>query len=149
MPLAGKRLSVFDKPDPCLTRFRRSAESSQSWMVKAGSKPMGAAYSRSRRAPIPWYVPAQVRASVIALALSPRRRRAIRSSRRVISEAARREKVIRSMRRGGAAPLIRWATRRVRVLVFPEPAPAMMRRGGADNAVGSDAVLDGPALLRV
>ena len=51
-PLVGKRFSVVEKPASCLTRFIKSAESSQSWMVKAGSIPISWAYSRSSRAPI-------------------------------------------------------------------------------------------------
>src|SRR5438067_8027917 len=53
--------------------------------------------------------------------------RAIRSTRRVISAAARRENVISRIRRGSAPLTIRWATRCARVLVLPEPAPAMTR----------------------
>ena len=40
----------------------RSAESSRSWMVKAGSRPICSAYSRSSRAPMPWKVPGPGRA---------------------------------------------------------------------------------------
>src|SRR5271163_4888892 len=62
-------------------------------------------------------------------ALLPRTCRAMRSTRRVISAAARREKVISRIRRGLALLTIRWATRCASVLVFPDPAPAMTRSG--------------------
>ena len=51
---------------------------------------------------MPWKVPAQASASVITPALSPITLRAIRSTRLVISDAARRENVISRMRRGSA-----------------------------------------------
>jgi len=54
---------------------------------------------------------------------------AMRSTRRLISLAARREKVRSSIRRGSAPSTMRWATRCARVLVLPEPAPAIMRSG--------------------
>ena len=53
----------------------------------------------------------------------------MRSTRRVISAAARRENVISRMRRGSAPLTIRWATRCASVLVLPEPAPAMTSSG--------------------
>src|SRR3954470_2372264 len=53
----------------------------------------------------------------------------MRSTRRAISIDARREKVIKSMRCGSAPLTIRWATRWARVLVLPEPAPAMTSSG--------------------
>ncbi len=97
---------------------------------------------------MPWKVPAQVSASVITPALSPITLRAIRSTRRVISAAARRENVISRIRRGSAPLTIRWATRWARVLVLPDPAPAMTSSGGAANPARS-AVLDGAALLGI
>ncbi len=51
---------------------------------------------------MPWNVPAQVNASVMTPALSPITLRAMRSTRRVISDAARRENVISRIRRGSA-----------------------------------------------
>ena len=39
-------------------QFMRSAESSRSWMVNCESSPRRVAYSRRRRAPRPWNVPA-------------------------------------------------------------------------------------------
>src|SRR5271154_5520465 len=57
--LVGNRLSLVEKPRSWRTRFIRSAESSRSWMVKAGSNPIWGAYSRSSRAPMAWKVPAQ------------------------------------------------------------------------------------------
>src|ERR1700721_3149749 len=66
-------------------------------------------------------------------ALSPRTLRAIRSTRFVISDAARRENVINRILRGPAPWTIRWATRWARVLVLPEPAPAMTSSGAAAN----------------
>ena len=65
----------------------------------------------------------------MAAALSPNTLRAIRSTRFVISDAARRENVIKRMRRGSAPPTIRWATRCANVLVLPDPAPAITRSG--------------------
>ena len=62
------------------TRLIRSAESSRSWIVKAGSRPIRSAYSRSSRAPMPWKVPAQASASVMMPALSPSTLRAMRST---------------------------------------------------------------------
>ena len=44
------------------------------------------------------------------------------------------EKVVGNIRRGSAPLTIRWATRCARVLVFPEPAPAMTRSGGPGAA---------------
>ena len=82
-------------------------------------------------------------------ALSPITLRAIRSTRLVISDAARRENVINKIRRGSAPWTIRWATRWARVLVLPDPAPAMTSSGAAANASGGDAVLDRPPLLGI
>ena len=83
---------------------------------------------------MPWNVPAQVRASVITLALWPMTCPAIRSTRRAISAAARRENVSRRMRRGSAPLTMRCATRWARVLVLPDPAPAMTSSGAGDVA---------------
>src|ERR1700677_2747579 len=66
-------------------------------------------------------------------ALSPKTLRAMRSTRFVISDAARRENVISRIRRGSAPWTIKWATRWARVLVLPEPAPAMTSSGAAAN----------------
>ena len=93
-----------------------------------------------------WKVPAQLRPAVRAAALSPRTAPAMRSMRRVISAAARREKVISRMRRGSAPARIRCATRCASVLVLPVPAPAMTSRGPATCAV---AVQHGAALRLV
>ena len=68
-------------------------------------------------------------------ALWPRTSPAMRSMRRFISTAARREKVINRMRRGSAPARIRWATRCASVLVLPVPAPAMTSSGPATCAV--------------
>src|SRR6266576_3439192 len=135
--LVGNRFLVLEKPWSCLARFIRSAASSRSWIVKALSKPTWTEYSRKRRAPLPWNVPAQVRASVVTPALSPKAFREIRSTRFVISAAARRENVISRMRRGSAPLTIRWATRCARVLVLPDPAPAITRSGSPDVQSGS------------
>src|ERR1700682_4707948 len=62
-------------------------------------------------------------------ARSPITWRAIRSTRRVISVAARLENVIKRIRRGSAPLTIRCATRWASVFVFPEPAPAITRSG--------------------
>ena len=53
---------------------------------------------------------------------------------RCISAAARREKVSNIIRRGSAPETIRCATQLASVLVLPEPAPAMMRSGGASSS---------------
>ena len=97
---------------------------------------------------MPWNVPAQASASVMTPALSPSTLRAMRSTRRVISAAARREKVISRMRRGSAPLTIRCATRCASVLVLPEPAPAMTS-SGRERARPADAMLDGAPLLRI
>ena len=71
----------------------------------------------------------------------------MRSTRLVISDAARREKVISRMRRGSAPLTMRWATRWASVLVLPEPAPAMTSSGA--RGVRRGAVLDGAPLLGI
>ena len=117
-------------------------------MVKSASRPSAGAYSRRSRAPMAWNVPDQASASAVAPALGPRACAAMRSTRRCISAAARREKVRSMMRRGSAPQTTRCATRCASVLVLPVPAPAMMRSGG--GAAGERAaVLDGAALLGV
>jgi hypothetical protein len=63
-------------------------------MVKLGCRPICSAYSRSSLAPIAWNVPAQVSASVMMPALAPSTLAQMLSTRRLISDAARREKVI-------------------------------------------------------
>ena len=74
----------------------------------------------------------------------------MRSTRRVISAAARREKVISRMRRGSAPLTIRCATRCARVLVLPDPAPAMTSSAaGCGARIGGQAVFHGQPLLRV
>ena len=78
-----------------------------------------------------WKVPAQVSPAVSAAARAPMTSPAIRSMRRVISAAARREKVMSRMRRGSAPSTTRCATRCASVPVLPDPAPAMTRRGCA------------------
>ena len=97
---------------------------------------------------MPWKVPAQFSASVMTPALSPITLRAIRSTRLVISAAARRENVISRMRRGSAPLTIRWATRCASVLVLPDPAPAITSNG-ANGPGPHGAMLDGPALFRI
>src|SRR5664279_3793256 len=81
-------------------------------------------------------------------ALSPITLRAVRSTRLVISDAARRENVINRIRRGSAPWTIRWATRWARVLVFPEPAPAMTSSGDAASPPATP-YLDSPSLLGI
>lgn len=54
--------------------------------------------------------------------------------RRVRSDAARREKVISRMRRGSAPFFSRRATRCAKVLVLPDPAPAMIKSGSLPNS---------------
>ena len=75
----------------------------------------------------------------------------IRSTRRVISSAARRVKVSSRMRLGSAPRRIRWATRCASVLVLPEPAPAMIRSGrpGAARPSGGTSKVTAGALRLV
>ena len=143
-PWSGKRLSVRERSSSWRTRFIRSAASSRSWIVKARSSPMRSAYSRSSRAPMAWNVPAQARP---AAALVPLARLRMRSARRSISAAARREKVSSRMRCGSAPVMTRCATRCASVSVLPEPAPAMTSSGRGSAA--ADAVLDRRALVRI
>jgi hypothetical protein len=58
----------------------------------------------------------------------------MRVTRRVISSAARREKVSSRMRCGSAPFTTRWATRCASVLVLPEPAPAITTSGAGAPA---------------
>src|SRR5207244_2769969 len=107
-------------------------------------------YSRRSLAPIPWNVPAQVSAPTMAPELLLMTCRAMRSMRRVISAAARREKVISRIRRGSAPLTIRWATRWATVLVFPEPAPAGDQEGCPwSRVLLPDAMLDGSSLFAI
>jgi hypothetical protein len=103
-------------------------------MVNERSRPIESAYSRSRRAPIAWNVPAQAIASVIVRACSRMTFPTMCSTRRVISEAARREKVSSMIRRGSTLLTIRCATRCASVFVFPEPAPAIIKSGPARSS---------------
>jgi hypothetical protein len=73
----------------------------------------------------------------------------MRSTRLDISDAARRENVIRRIRWGSAPRAIRCATRWARVFVLPDPAPANDQEGSSHVIVVSDAVLDCSALLRI
>ena len=86
---------------------------------------------------MPWNVPAQVRASLIVPAFAPITCLHIRSTRRAISAAARRENVISRMRCGSAPLTMRWATRWASVFVLPDPAPAMTSSGAADSHLPS------------
>ncbi len=52
MPLAGNRLLVLESPNPWRHRFKRSALSSRSWMLKSGLSPIARACSRNIRAPM-------------------------------------------------------------------------------------------------
>ena len=84
---------------------------------------------------MPWNVPDQ--ASVGGALVAGRARATIRSTRRVISFAARREKVISRMRPGSAPLTTRCATRWASVLVLPEPAPAMISSGPGGAVAGA------------
>ena len=82
---------------------------------------------------MPWNVPAQGSAGACA----PRERVDsinTRPDRRSSACAARRENVKSRMRCGSAPSRTRRATRCASVLVFPEPAPAMIASGGAGRA---------------
>ena len=85
--------------------------------------------SRSKRVAIAWKVPDQEIWPAGPKALNDdevRTEAKIRSARRVISAAARREKVSNMMRPGGVPVAIRWATLCAKVSVLPVPAPAMI-----------------------
>src|ERR1700730_16848068 len=97
---------------------------------------------------MPRKVPAQVSASVIIPAPWPITWEDIRSTRRAISAAARRENVRSKMRRGSAPSTIKCATLCASVLVFPDPAPAITSKGRA-AVPPLNAVLDGPPLFGV
>ena len=118
-------------------------------MVKLGCRPICSAYSRSSLAPIAWNVPAQVSASVMMPALAPSTLAQMLSTRRLISDAARREKVISRMRRGSTPLTIKLATRWAKVLVLPDPAPAMTSSGATDRRFAADTMFDGPPLLGI
>ena len=57
----------------------------------------------------------------------------MRLTRPVISRAARRENVSNKIRCGSMPLTTRWATRWARVLVLPEPAPAITSSGRVDR----------------
>src|ERR1700738_3502395 len=83
-------------------------------------------------------------------ALSPITLRAIRSTRRAISAAARREKVISRILRGSVPLTIKWATRCARVLVLPDPGPGNDEQWPARRRIVlPDAMLDSPPLFRI
>ena len=81
-------------------------------------------------------------------AFSRRTAAAMRSTRRIISAAARRENVSSSMRRGSAPLTMRCATRWASVLVLPEPAPAMIKQRTGRQKLRL-AVFDGAPLLGI
>jgi len=96
---------------------------------------------------MPWNVPAQFSASVIRPALSPSTLRAMRSTRRAISLAARRENVISRIRRGSALLTMRWATRWARVLVFAGAGARDHQERRTEMAVRAHAMLEPPAAV--
>src|SRR5919197_3970756 len=116
--LRGKRRSALEKPSSQRTRSIRSAASPRSSTLKLGLSPRLALWRRMRRLAIEWKVPDHGRRTGVAN--SP----TMRLARRVISSAARREKVKSRMRCGFAPPRMRCATRCASVLVLPVPAPA-------------------------
>jgi hypothetical protein len=96
---------------------------------EAGVEADAAAYSRSRRAPMPWKVPDQ--ASAAARSSRPGFVGAqMRSTRRVhLAGGAAREG--QQQDAAGSAPQsTSCATRCASVLVLPDPAPAITSRGG-------------------
>ena len=108
---------------------------------------MSSACSRSSRAPTAWNVPAHI-ASVMRRCRPARDRCRMRSTRRVISAAARREKVSSMMRRGSAPFSIRMRdAMRERVGLARAGAGDDEQRTGLANRRA--AVLDGAALLRI
>jgi hypothetical protein len=168
--LVGNRLSLAERPRSWRTRFIRSAESSRSWMVKAGSRPIRGAYSRSSRAPMAWKVPAQVNVPVSAPVrpppsappadrFAPNAFWPIRCTRRVISTEARRENVIKDAAGIDAAGgQMHHAVGERAGLSRSRPRDHQESRGGIDrrrtntvlaDAVLANAVLDGAALVRV
>ena len=107
----------------------RSSESPRSMIVNAGSSSIETPCRRSSRVPIAWNVPPHTASPPGIRTPSPRSRRRIPSTRRVISCAARRVKVSSRMRRG-STPLAMWkATRFASVVVLPVPAPATISSG--------------------
>ena len=130
--MRGKRRSVRARPCSWRRRSSRSAASSRSSSVNAGSRPTSGACWRRRRLAIAWNVPAHGSAASAAGVVARRGRppaATMRSARRVISCAARRENVSSRIRRGSAPRAISAATRCASVCVFPVPAPAMIRSG--------------------
>ena len=100
--MVGKRLSVLEKPFSCRTRFIRSAESSRSMNREGGVQAdlFGVLAQQPGANAVVGAGPGQ--RIVMTPSLSPITLRAIRSTRLVISEAARRENVINRIRRGSA-----------------------------------------------
>ena len=132
VPLRGKRRSVRDSPWSWRRRSRRSAESSRSSSVNAGSSPASGAWCRRSRLATAWNVPDQGKvASGGSLPDRPPAHASTRAARRDISTAARRENVSRRTRRGSAPRPTRAATRWASVCVLPGPAPATISSGSS------------------
>ena len=95
-----------------------------------------------------WKVPDQT--SRAGARVAPKAVAMMRSARRSISAAARREKVSSRMRPGSAPLTIRCATRCARVLGFARARAGNHQQGSGDVGTGgNDAMLDGTALLGI
>src|SRR6185295_12226814 len=129
--LRGKRFSVFDRPRSWRTTSTRSAASPRSRTVKLGSRPTRRAFRRMRRLAIAWNVPDHGKRTCFTASAT------MRCARRVISSAARREKVSSRMRSGAAPASSRCATRCASVFVLPVPAPARISSGPSPNVAAS------------
>jgi hypothetical protein len=82
---------------------------------------------------------------VMMLALEPSILAQMLSTRRLISDAARREKVINKIRRGSTPLTIKLATRCANVLVLPDDE----QWGGQTSGFAADTMFDGPPLLDI
>ena len=94
-----------------------------------------------------WKVPVQFSFAPASRGRSAASWRTMRSARRAISSAARREKVNSRMVPGSVPCAMRCATRCASVLVLPDPAPAITNSGAAASI--ASAVLYGIALCGV
>jgi hypothetical protein len=112
MTSAASEVSSTEKPSgrPSAVAWRRSARWATEWKVPPSTRV-------GRRGPDPCSSSAVVRAT--------------------ISRAARRVKVSRRMRSAGVPVAASHATREVRVVVLPVPAPATMRRAPPSNVAAA------------
>lgn len=130
--------SILERlPSPPWTSLARSGDedptdpsgsrASRSWMVNAGSRPIRPAYSRNRRAPTLWKVPAHGNPSLTRVAWRGETwpRCAVRDG----SSHRRRGARMSGGARNGSHRARRAAPGCAVVLVLPVPAPAMISSG--------------------